>query len=194
MSMTIGLQERTTGEVLRWTAALLTTAAAAIHFAVAPEHFDEGWAFGAFFATTAWVQILWALLVVRSGHRRLLLAGAAGNLAIALVWAASRTTGLPVGPEPGTREAVEFIDVLVTALEILAAVTILLALRRSARRVAAPHAVAMIAAVALVVILTATAAIAVGAGGAHEHGVSERDPMGLVELVRVAGRMDGGAP
>jgi MFS family permease len=175
MSLGAVLQERTTGEVLRWSAVLLTTAAAAIHFAVTPQHFDEDWAFGVFFAAAAWVQILWALLVVRSGHRRLLLTGVAGNLAIALVWAASRTTGLPVGPEPGTRETVEFIDVLATGFEILAAVTIFLALRWGTRRVAARHGTAIIATVALVVILTATAALATRAGSAHDPEVSRHD-------------------
>jgi hypothetical protein len=157
-------------------------AAGAIHFAVTPEHFDEDWVFGVFFAGAACVQILWPLLVVRSDQRWLLLAGVAGNLAIALLWAASRTTGLPVGPEPGMREAVGFIDAFVTTLEILAAVTIVLALRRGARHVPARHAGAIVAAVAFVVILTATAAIATEAGGAHDHGVSRRDPMHVPAL------------
>jgi MFS family permease len=152
--------QRSIGEVLRLSAVLSTAAAAAIHFAVTPEHFDEDWFFGLFFAASAWAQFLWALLATHSTRRPLLVAGAAGNLAIALIWAASRTTGLPVGPDPGLREAVQFIDVLATALEILAAASIVLALRLPARALSSRTAASMILAVALVVIPLTTAAIA----------------------------------
>jgi hypothetical protein len=158
---------RTAGEALRWSAAVLTAAAAAIHFAVMPEHFDEDWIFGVFFAAAAWAQLAWTLLVTRSEDRRLLFAGVGGNLAIVLVWVASRTIGLPLGPNPGVRESVQFIDVLATAVEILAAVSIALALRLGARLVSARRAAALIAALALVVIPTTTAAIATGTDHAH---------------------------
>lgn len=171
MQVTIRQQLRTSGDVFRWSAALLTGAAAAIHFAVTPEHFDEDWALGVFFAGAAWSQLAWAMLVVRSDDRRLLNAGIAGNLAIALVWVASRTTGLPFGPEPGAREAVGFVDVLATVLEFLVAVSIVFAMRfgrslTSGRRVAA-----IISALALVVIPLTTGAIATGTN----HAQTEQD-------------------
>ena len=157
-------QRQGVGEVLRWSAALLTAAAAAIHFAVIPEHFDEDWTFGVFFATAAWAQLLWALVVIRSGQRRLLLAGIAGNVAIALVWGASRTTGLAVGPDAGAREAVQFIDVLATVLEILAAAAIVTALSAGARLLPRRTAITIVAALALIVVPLTTAVFA-----GHQH-------------------------
>jgi hypothetical protein len=153
-------QQRTSGELLRWSAALLTAAAAAIHFAVTPGHFDENRAFGVFFAAAAWSQLLWALLVTRSDDRRLRLAGVAGNIAFALVWVVSRTTGLPIGLEPGAREAVEFIDVLATIFEVLAAGSISLVPWIPARDVPRRRAATLIAALAIVVIPVTTVAIA----------------------------------
>jgi multisubunit Na+/H+ antiporter MnhC subunit len=167
MAMLADRQQRNSQEGLRWSAALLTAAAAAIHFAVIPEHFDEDWTLGLFFTAAAWSQLLWALLMVRADNRGLLLAGVAGNLAIALVWAASRTTGLPVGPNSGARESVEFIDLLATALEILAATVIVIALRSRPRAMSSRHAIAVIVALALIVIPVTTAAIASGARNAH---------------------------
>lgn len=159
--------QRTSAEVLRWSAALLTTAAAAIHFAVIPEHFDEDWTFGVFFAAAAWAQVLWALVVVHSDARRLLILGVAGNIVIALVWAASRTTGLPVGPEAGARETVQFIDLLATILEILAAIALTTVLRARIRTLTQRRAVAAIVALAVIVVPLTTAAIATGAAPAH---------------------------
>jgi MFS family permease len=158
--MLITEHETRLSEVARWSAVVLTASAAAIHFAVTPEHFDEYWAFGVFFAASAWAQIGWALLVTRSDRRKLLVAGVIGNLAIAVVWLTSRTTGLPIGPEPGAREAAQFIDVLATVLEALAAGLILVALRSGVRTMRARAAAVIIAAVAAIVIPMTTAAIA----------------------------------
>ena len=43
--------------------------------------------------------------------------GAAGNAAVVLVWAVSRTAGLPIGPEVWHPEAISALDVVATALE-----------------------------------------------------------------------------
>lgn len=166
--------QRTVGELLRWSAALLTAAAAAIHFAVTPEHFDEDWVFGVFFVVSAWSQLLWALLVTRSDDRRLLMAGAVGNAAIALVWAASRTTGLPVGPEPGAAEAVGLVDVLATIWELLAAAAIVLVPRIHRRSLSQTRVAAFIVALAIVVIPLTSGAIASNTGHAPMRQDKER--------------------
>jgi multisubunit Na+/H+ antiporter MnhG subunit len=49
----------------------------------------------------------------------LLVAGLVGNLVVVVVWAVSRTAGLPLGPESGKAEAASFIDVLSTVLEVV---------------------------------------------------------------------------
>ncbi len=98
--------------------ALLSGGAAAIHFAVAGEHFAEHWASGVFLTLAAIFQGTWALLVATQRSTRVLLAGALVNGGIVAVWAVSRTTGLPVGPHAGTPESAAFADVLATVYEV----------------------------------------------------------------------------
>jgi hypothetical protein len=70
-----------------------------------------------FFTGATVFQLLWAATVLTWPRRGLLILGSAGNAAIILVWLASRTVGLPVGPEPWTREAITFLDLLATIFE-----------------------------------------------------------------------------
>ena len=65
-------------------------------------------------------------------HRRLLVAGAAGNSALAIVWVLSRTTGLPIGPHPGEPEPVGIKDMLATYDELLLAIVVAVLLTRTA--------------------------------------------------------------
>jgi hypothetical protein len=88
-------------------------------------HFREYWQFGLLFAILAPLQLGWAELVRRlPGARRLLSAGALGNLVVAAVWIASRTTGLPVGPHPGDPEPVGIKDLLATTDELVLAIVV----------------------------------------------------------------------
>jgi hypothetical protein len=98
---------------------LFAAGAAAIHFAVIGDHFDEYWVYGMFFAVAAWLQILWAIALPSKQPRRLLFLGVLGNTVIVMIWVISRTSGLPIGPHGGTPESVHFVDVLATGLEVL---------------------------------------------------------------------------
>lgn len=49
------------------------------------------------------------------------LAAVAGNLAIVVLWAVSRTSGLPAGPEQWEPEAVHGVDLLASAEEVVLA-------------------------------------------------------------------------
>ena len=99
---------------------------------IAP-HFREYWLFGLLFAIVAPLQLAWAELVRRRpDDRRLLIAGAIGNLGVAAVWVASRTTGLPIGPHPGEPEPVGIKDLLASYDELLLAVVVAVLLTRSA--------------------------------------------------------------
>lgn len=100
-------------------AAALSLAAALIHASVIASHFQEYWLFGLFFAASAVLQLVWAGLVW-SGHdeRWLLVAGAVGNFAVAVLWLYTRTVGLPIGPEAGETEVAGVHDVLATATEL----------------------------------------------------------------------------
>jgi hypothetical protein len=117
-------------------AALLVFVSSFIHAAAISPHFEQYWLYGAFFAVTATLQALWVGLILREPlNRRVLLIGAIGNAALIVVWAITRTAGVPVGPQTGP-EAVGVLDVL-SKLDELAAIvliaTVLVRLRGGAQ-------------------------------------------------------------
>jgi hypothetical protein len=146
--------------------AVLSLGAAAIHFAVMPEHFAEWWAFGVFFGATGWFEALWAVGYVTMPTRRIAALGLVANVATVLLWAASRTVGLPIGPEPWVPEPVGLPDLVATLLEgilVLGLLTIL-AIPRSAHTSSRPTLRLMIAAtigasVAIAVVTTVAIAL-----------------------------------
>ena len=109
---------------MSWWAAL-SLGAAAIHFAVIPAHFEEWWAFGVFFAVLGWFQAVWPFAYLDRPTRSLAWIAIVANLATVILWAWSRTAGLPVGPEPGMPEAIGAPDVVATALELALVVGLL---------------------------------------------------------------------
>ena len=157
--------------------AILSTAVAAIHFAVMGAHFREFALFGMFFSIVAWVQALWALGVVGAPTRSLLLAGSLFNALVALVWLISRTTGLPLGPAPGVAEPVSFLDGLSTAIELviatLAGGLVLKGIRVSASS-RAPR-VRSVGGLLLALVLLSTIAVATAGGEAGDHGHAPRN-------------------
>jgi hypothetical protein len=105
----------------RWLCALALVVTAVIHLAVVPEHLREWPLAAAFFVGLSVVELVLAVAVLRSESRSVFLAGSAISAASAVLWAASRTVGLPVGPEAFSPEAVATPDLVATALEALAA-------------------------------------------------------------------------
>jgi hypothetical protein len=95
-----------------------TAASAGIHFAVAPEHFHEWWGFGTFFVVSGLAQLAWAASPSNAAI------GIGGNAALIALWALSRTTGLPFGPDAGTPEAIGSVDVASVLLELTAVVAL----------------------------------------------------------------------
>ncbi|MFC7491066.1 MULTISPECIES: hypothetical protein [unclassified Knoellia] len=69
--------------------------------AVAPAHGEEWWVFGAFFVLVGCFQLGFAAQMLRRPTWSAVLAGVLVNLSVVLVWVASRTTGLPIGPASG---------------------------------------------------------------------------------------------
>jgi hypothetical protein len=100
-------------------AALIVTAV--IHLAVVPEHAREWVAAAAFFVVLSAAEVVLAVAVLTRTSRRLLVAGSVISVMSAALWAASRTLGLPIGPEAFSAEAVAAPDLIATALEVLAA-------------------------------------------------------------------------
>ena len=104
--------------------AALSVGAAAIHFAVIFEHFDEYSLYGVFFLVLAWAQLVWpAVLVALSLAARRLAAwlwlGIAGNAIVLLIYFSSRSIGLPIGPDTKTVEAWGGLDLVCSIEEIL---------------------------------------------------------------------------
>jgi hypothetical protein len=114
----------------------LSLGAAAIHFAVVPEHFEEWWAFGLFFVTVGWFQALWPMAYLVQPSRQLVWLGIGVNLATVFVWVWSRTAGLPFGPEAGIVENVGSRDLLASVFELVLVAGLLVTLAPGGRRLA----------------------------------------------------------
>lgn len=147
-------------------AAVAAVGAAAVHLAVTPQHFEESALYGAFFLVLALVQLAWAGITALRPTRTLLVAGAAANVAVVVLWLATRLVAIPIGPASGTRETFGALDLLASGFEVAAIVGAAVALtgtialpRRHLRRVAtSPAWLVALAAVTAVVASTATAA------------------------------------
>jgi hypothetical protein len=99
-------------------AAAFSAVAALIHGLVAPEHFHEARIYGTFFAVSTVGQLAWSVLAVTRNDKWLPAVGLVGNAACVLLWAVTRSIGIPLGPEAGEVEAVGVLDVLCATAEI----------------------------------------------------------------------------
>ncbi len=151
--------------------AALSVGAAAIHFAVTFEHFNAYLLYGAFFLVIAWAQIIWAAVAVWRLPRWWLWLGIAGNAAVLAVYLASRTTGLPFGPDKGHSEPFGALDVVSALLELalIAGCAALLwrpsLAERPVRRRTGFAAIASMAAIPAAVIAATTAVMTPGWAG-----------------------------
>ena len=178
--------------VERMLLALLSLAAAVLHVSVMEEHFAEFFAFGVFFAVVAWLQTAWAVAILVAPSRRLLWAAVVGNVVVVAVWVLSRTTGLPVGPEPWVPEPATFLDVFSTIVELVlvAGAAVLIVQRGQGVLVAGRAAVALVVGVGLLLGALTTIGIVressgdgEGHGGSTEEGGGEHaHALGLVTL------------
>lgn len=98
-------------------AAIASVGAGLIHFAVMPLHWLGWWAAGLFFAAVAVFQLMWAYLAWSRPRTLLFAAGIAVNIAVASLWVASATVGLPVGPHAGGPESVDAAGICALLLE-----------------------------------------------------------------------------
>lgn len=118
------------------TLAILSFGAAAIHFAVSPDHFGEWVPYGIAFACLAWFQLLWAATYLVGRAWPWAAAAVVVNAGAVIVWVWSRTIGLPIGPDPGSPEPVGFADALSSAFEALLVLGLLAGRNPLAARVA----------------------------------------------------------
>jgi hypothetical protein len=164
--------------------AALSTGAAAIHFSVVFEHFHEYVAYGVFFLIVSWAQLIWPAILLWRPSRLWLGLGIAGNAIILAVYVASRTTGLPFGPDVHHPESVGALDVVSCLLEFaLIAGCAALVWRpsladRPVRSRSRSAAVAGIAAVPVLVIAAATTVMTPAwAGPEGPNGMASSSPM-----------------
>ena len=115
-------------------AAFLSVAAGYVHLAYTQSHWDDWWAYGAFFLATGVAQLLFAPLILKWPSPQLIAVGIAGNLAIVGMYVYSRTEGIPFGPHARVVEKAGAVDLATTAGEILLAVMLLLMVGSRARR------------------------------------------------------------
>jgi len=74
--------------------------------------------YGVFFLVISWAQLIWAAIVLWRPSRLWLWLGVAGNAVVVAVYVASRTAGLPIGPDVGNPEPVGGLDVVSVVLEV----------------------------------------------------------------------------
>jgi hypothetical protein len=151
--------------------AALSIGAAAIHFAVVFEHFADYALYGVFFLVISWAQVIWPAVLLWRPSRLWLGLGLAGNAIVLAVYVASRTAGLPFGPDLHNAESVGALDVVSCVLEFGLIVGCALLLWRPsltdrpvARRGALASAAAFVA-VPAVVIAATTAVMTPGWAG-----------------------------
>ncbi len=106
-------------------AALLLAGSGAVHLAVVPEHLEEYLPFGVFFAVVGAVQVVAGVVTFVRPTRRWQVGAASAQVLLVALWWVSRTTGLPVGPEPWSPEPVGVADVVCVLLEIVSAAVLL---------------------------------------------------------------------
>lgn len=143
----------------------LATAAGLIHVLAAIEHVQEYALYAVFFALLAPAQVGWAIAVYRTRAPRLLVLGAVGCLAIVALWIFSRTTGLPIGPDPWHPEATGTLDVTASLNELVLVWLIACRLRPPASR-AIRRLDRGVVSLAVVLLLTSSLVL-VGPG--HQH-------------------------
>ena len=172
-----GLLPRSSVTFGQWTATVamaLSLGAAAIHFAVIGEHFEEYPPYGVAFTALAWFQVGWAVSWVVERRRPLALASIVVNGGALVVWAVSRTVGLPIGPEPGELEPIGPLDILAGVLEVtlIAILAWDLGMPSIRFRPALPAAGAtlVVGSVALAVVLATSVALASAGESEHHHG------------------------
>jgi hypothetical protein len=114
-----------------WTGAIAACSiiAAGVHLDVIGEHFRESAWYGSFFLGLTITQLTFAACVVIRPSRALIKAGALASLGVILLWAATRTTGIPLGPAAGQTEPIGVLDVAATLAELATIITCVAALK-----------------------------------------------------------------
>ena len=146
--------------VLSWTAAAIHVVAAYSHAGEAPIHTLA-------FMIVAAAQLAWGVAAYRGAGPAVLASGVVLSLAVVAAWIASRTVGLPLGPETWTPEPVGIHGMLATADEIVLAVIVAgrVNVSRGGGWPRSARSLSLVAGTSLVLI----SAVALTLGGGHAH-------------------------
>ena len=165
--------------------AALSVGAAAIHFAVVFEHFADYTLYGVFFLVISWAQLIWPAVLLWRPSRLWLWLGIVGNAIVIAVYVASRTIGLPFGPDLHNAESVGALDVVSCVLEfglIVGCAALLwrpsIADRPVARRGAFASAAALVAVPVAVIAVTSAVMTPGWAGPEGPAGMASRSSSG----------------
>ncbi len=131
-----------------------------------PEHLDEYLPFGVAFAVLALFQLVWGVAYLRRRPVWLKVVGLVVNAGTVVIWAWSRTAGLPIGPDPHTPEALGVADLAAGLFEVILVAILALHLAPQSRdwlwrtrvtaRAAGEAQALIIAAVSLLTLLAVT--------------------------------------
>ena len=100
---------------------VLAAYAGLAHLVAAPEHFASWWPAGAFFVAVGLVQLAYVLTAVRRPSALAVAATLFLNLGVVLVYVASRTVGVGIGPSAHDEQGLEPVgpfDLSVAAAEV----------------------------------------------------------------------------
>jgi hypothetical protein len=159
----------------RWLLAACLAGAAVVHAAMVPSHTGESALEGWGFVLSAWAQLALAVAVLARPVRRVAVAIVVTNAVLIVVWAVSRTAGLPFGAHAGHAESVTFVDGVCVALEGVAVVVgAALVGWRPLRRLARLRRPVGAAGAAGAVLLATAAVVSPSASdhAAHSHGTT----------------------
>jgi hypothetical protein len=124
---------------LAWFGALVTAGAGVIHLLHGPENMREYTIYGWAFYAMAVAQIMLAGRVAfPTRSRQVVQAAIFVNLGICVLWALTRSVGLPIGPHPWTGETPGFPDLACLLLQVAGVLLLwpLVTARTSVRRLA----------------------------------------------------------
>jgi hypothetical protein len=119
--------------------AALAFVGALIHVGAAVDHWKEYHLYTLAFSCLAALQTCWAVLILRGASRRVLVLGCVLQLGIVGLWVVSRTVGVPLAPTAWAPEEIGIADLTATIGElttVLATLSVLLAERSNAARLA----------------------------------------------------------
>jgi hypothetical protein len=99
-------------------AAGLAAGAGLVHALAGEGHFSAWWGYGLFFLAVSICQLVGGAALLFWSDRRLYRTGIGGTAIVLLIWAISRTVGVPIGPDGAGPEPIGALDGISVALEV----------------------------------------------------------------------------